>query len=88
MPNEKPFKLDMPFGEALRRLAQTDPKELPEGARLRGKHEQREKERAGRDSPDPPEKMVPDPQGATGTGNPASGRRRARSAPGGDDSKR
>ena len=28
MPNEKPFKLDMPFEEALRRLAQTDPKEI------------------------------------------------------------
>ena len=30
MVNEKPFKLDMPFEEALRRFAQTDEKELPE----------------------------------------------------------
>lgn len=28
MPNEKPFKLDMPFEEALRRFVQTDPEEV------------------------------------------------------------
>jgi hypothetical protein len=27
---EKPFALDMPFGEALARYAQTDPREVPE----------------------------------------------------------
>jgi hypothetical protein len=27
---EKAFALDMPFGEALERFAQTDPRELPE----------------------------------------------------------
>ena len=30
MVNEKPFKLDMPFEEALRRFVQTDEKEIPE----------------------------------------------------------
>lgn len=55
MPNEKPFKLDMPFEEALRRFGQADAKELPEGSRLREKQEQRAKKKAGRkQSPDPP----------------------------------
>ena len=31
----KPFKLDMPFKEALRRFAQTDEKELPERTKLK-----------------------------------------------------
>ena len=48
MANEKPVKLDMPFEEALRRLAQTDVTELPEGARLAQKQRQREKKRAER----------------------------------------
>jgi hypothetical protein len=37
MVNEKPLKLDMPFEEALRRLAQTDEKELPERVKLKRK---------------------------------------------------
>jgi hypothetical protein len=56
MANEKPFKLDLPLEEALRRFTQADPKELPEGSRLREKHEQREKKKAGRKKPPgPPE---------------------------------
>ena len=37
MVNEKPFKLDMPFKEALRRFVQTDEKELPERGKLKQK---------------------------------------------------
>jgi hypothetical protein len=37
MVNEKPFKLDMPFEEALRRFAQTEEKELPERGKLKRK---------------------------------------------------
>lgn len=56
MANEKPFKLDMPFGEALKRLAQADPKEMPESVRLRKLERPRpeRKKRAGRKEPDPP----------------------------------
>jgi hypothetical protein len=55
MANEKPFKLDMPFEEALRRFGQTDAKELPAGTRLREKYEHREKKKAGRKKEsDPP----------------------------------
>jgi hypothetical protein len=43
MVNEKPFKLDMPFKEALRRFAQTDDKEIPDRKKL--------KKRAGSRSP-------------------------------------
>jgi hypothetical protein len=32
---EKPLHLDMPFDEALRRFAQTDPREIPENKKLR-----------------------------------------------------
>jgi hypothetical protein len=46
MVNEKPFKLDMPFEEALRRFAQTDDKELPERSKLK-----RRKEAGGRSPP-------------------------------------
>ena len=35
MVNEKPFKLDMSFEEALRRFAQTDEKELAERVKLK-----------------------------------------------------
>ena len=57
MPNEKPFKLDMPFAEALKRLAQADPKEMPENTRLRKAERPRPapKKKAGRDKPDPPD---------------------------------
>jgi hypothetical protein len=37
MVNEKPLKLDMPFEEALRRIAQTDEKELPARVKLKRK---------------------------------------------------
>lgn len=50
MVNEKPFKLDMPFDEALKRFAQTDEKEIPDNRKLK-------KKRADRS---PPEKMPPD----------------------------
>ena len=46
MVNEKPFKLDMPFKEALRRFVQTDEKELPERRKLR-----RKKAAGGRSQP-------------------------------------
>lgn len=36
-PPEKPLWIDMDFGEALHRFIQTDPKELPDSARLAGK---------------------------------------------------
>jgi hypothetical protein len=57
MANEKPLKLDMPFEEALRRLAQTDPKELPENVRLRqpARPAGPDKKKAGRKDPDPPD---------------------------------
>lgn len=57
MANEKPFKLDMPFAEALRRLVQTDPRELPENVRLRKpeRTSRPDKKKAGRRNPDPPE---------------------------------
>ncbi len=77
MVNEKPFKLDMPFEEALRRFVRTDAKDLPEGARLRGKQEGRDKKKAGREPPGPP---VTAPPSATAEGSRASGPRRARSA--------
>ena len=48
MVNEKPFKLDMPFKEALRRLAQTDEKELPERIKLKPKKGRRAEARAPR----------------------------------------
>lgn len=35
MANEKPFKLDMSFEEALKRLGRADPRELPENVKLR-----------------------------------------------------
>ena len=55
MANEKPVKLDMSFEEALRRLAQTDVTDLPEGARLAQKQRQRDKKRAERKrTPAPP----------------------------------
>jgi hypothetical protein len=41
MSNEKPFKLDMGFMEALRRFAQTDPDELAE-AKKKAEEEIRE----------------------------------------------
>ena len=47
MSNEKPFKLDMPFEEALRRLAQTDVKDLPEGARLAQKQKAAREKKGG-----------------------------------------
>jgi hypothetical protein len=37
MANEKPFKLDIPFKEALRRFVQTDEKEIPERVKLKRK---------------------------------------------------
>lgn len=37
MVNEKPFKLDMPFKEALRRFAQTNEQEIPERKKLKRK---------------------------------------------------
>jgi hypothetical protein len=46
MVNEKPFKLNMPFEEALRRIALTDEKELPERVKLK-----RRKRAAGRSQP-------------------------------------
>lgn len=55
MPNEKPFKLDMPFEEALRRFSQTDVNELPEGVRLRKpRRKQIGEKQEGRGKPDPP----------------------------------
>ena len=45
MVNEKPFKLDMPFKEALRRFVQTDEKEIAEQKKLKPK------KRAGGQSP-------------------------------------
>lgn len=46
MVNEKPFKLDMPFEEALERYVQADEKELPERKKLK-----RRKRTAGRSPP-------------------------------------
>lgn len=37
---EKPLHLDMPFDEALRRYAQTDPRELPEKNKRKAKKKQ------------------------------------------------
>jgi hypothetical protein len=37
MVNEKPFKLAMPFKEALRRFVQTDEQEIPERKKLKKK---------------------------------------------------
>jgi hypothetical protein len=37
MVNEKPFKLDMPFKEALRRFVQSDEQEIPERKKLKKK---------------------------------------------------
>lgn len=49
MANEKPFKLDIPFDEALKRFTHTDEKEIPENKKLR-------KKRAGRSPPKDDEK--------------------------------
>ena len=37
MANPKPFKLDMPFDEALERFAKVDDKEIPERKKLKKK---------------------------------------------------
>jgi hypothetical protein len=50
MVNEKPFKLDMPFKEALRRFVQTDENEIPERKKLR-----RRMKAGGLEPPAPPE---------------------------------
>lgn len=34
MPNEKPFKLNMPFAEALKRFVRTDPQEVAEAMEI------------------------------------------------------
>ena len=53
---EKPFKLDLSFEEALRRIAQTDLAELRDGARLAQKQKQRDKKRAERKKASAPPK--------------------------------
>lgn len=46
---ERPLGLDMPFAEALERFIGTDPKELPEGVKLKPKRPPPKREPGAKD---------------------------------------